>query len=108
MSEHEESFHPLPQKQHDTLDLVSKHDQAIKSIGSRQDWTFTFVIAILVVCVIGYLTFLYTEFNNTTTAYRDFSTKEKELNDQRLQNLEYRLENLEERLVPTLTPYPAP
>jgi hypothetical protein len=53
---------PAPREKQ-TLQLVTKeefdkHTEALAGQKKLLDWTFGFIIAVLVVCVIGYLTFL--------------------------------------------------
>lgn len=106
-----ESFIPLPEipEGKTETEILGEHDREIKRQGKILDWTLGFVLAVLAICFIGFLTFLYNEINNNTIAYRDYTNTIREMNkDQRL-NLEKRIEKLENaQIKPTLTPTPTP
>lgn len=52
---------------------INRHEQNIKSQKKLMDWTFGFIIAILIICFLGFITFLLDAWRFHTESYNKFT-----------------------------------
>lgn len=66
---------PIENKSVTIEEKVEQHEKNIKSQGKLLNWTFGFIIAILVMCVISYVTFLLDAWRFHITTLENFNDK---------------------------------
>lgn len=52
---------------------VQRHEHDLRSQRKIMDWTFGFIIAILIICFIGYITFLIDAWRFHAESYNNFT-----------------------------------
>lgn len=78
-------------------------DQKMQIINARLDTSNVLLIGVVVVLAICFITLMYGYFQFAGTSFNDYSSKVKELNDDRYTNLNSRLNNIESRSISTST-----
>jgi hypothetical protein len=81
---------------------IDEHTQTLKWQGHVLNVTLGFIVAILAVCVIGYITFLRDAWNFHTSSYQEYTKAIdilKEKNDQlKLDQLSTKVDSLQKQL----------
>lgn len=80
-----QAFIPLPQGGTSVLELVNKHTQTLARQEKLLNWTFGFIIAILAVCVIAFITFILDAWRFHYEAYRGYTKTIENLNNKNVQ-----------------------
>jgi hypothetical protein len=99
----EQNYNPIPKSEgNNILELVGQHSKDIAQQGKLLNWTFGFMVGVTIVCVLGFLGFLYAYFQYNSDAYIQYTNTLNNLRNEI--KLNDRVSILEKLLTPTLAP----
>lgn len=90
-----ENFVPIEKTSDEIPVIVNQHTKTLDWQGMQLNWMFGFILAILAVCVIGYITFLRDAYNYHTEAYKENT---KTIEDLKSQNQQLRDDKMNQRM----------
>lgn len=98
-----EKYNPIPtDKKESDGEILSRHDKELAWQGKILNWTFVFMGAILVVCVVAFITFLLDAWRFHAESYKQFTDTsillEKESRDLREAQLNLKIDALQKEI----------
>lgn len=82
MVKHEDQLVPLPKNilKKSDAEILGQHTKELEWQGKILNWTFGFMVAILVVCFIAFITFLIDAWRFHQESYKEFNNILQQIN----------------------------